>query len=356
MDASNPFGFDLNNFSGVLNPYPIYDAVGAAAGIWSGILPLMVFLVFVIRYFSESSRNLTGNARLAEAGGELLNETVIAFAYSFGGFLILKFLIALSGYFYSFGSFSVIAKDFGLLIADMKARQSDYDVDFITNFLDILTATTMPFTYLFFLITSSLFVLFHSLSRFIYALYFAIIYLWGFVAIPTGALKSMSLKQGWVRSFMILGIWPILEATLYFFMKFVIEDVSRKTLGAYTGADLAQFSAMHGLMGSVCLVLIIITLAAPYMAIRIGSNQEALSGLLTPATATAAYVYQLTMSKTRQMGGSMLPTGGGDRGRDKIIESLDKFNKGAVPAAGKAVSSSVRGLGNAVSNAMKGST
>ncbi len=353
---SNPFGFDINNFTGVLNPFPIYDAVGTAAGIWSVILPFMLSLVFTIRYFSESARNLTGNARFAEAGGELLNETVIAFAYSFGGFLILKFLIALSGYFYTFGSFSVIAKDFGQLIADLKARQSGYDTDFVTNFLDILSSATMPFTYLFFLITSSLFVLIHSLTRFIYALYFSIIYLWGFVAIPTGALGSMSLKQGWIKSFMILGIWPILEATLYFFMKFVIADVSKKALSAYAGADVAQFSALHGLMGSVCLVLIIITLAAPYMAIRIGSNQESLSGLMTPAVATAAFVYQLTTNKTKQMGGSMLPNPKGDRNRDKVMGGLQNFNSGAIPAVGRAVSSGARGLGNAVSNALKKSS
>ncbi len=217
----------------------------------------------------------------------------------------------------------------------------------------------MPTSYLFFLLTSSLFVFIHAFLRISYAIFFGVIYLWGFIAIPTGALSgAMNLESGWLRNILLLAIWPILEATMYIFMKFIMIDLSASALSGFGGSTIARFSAMHGIMGSICLLMTILSIASAYMALRLASNQEALSGILAPAVMGATYVHHQMSQRTQNMLNGLSPTLGGSRNRDNALNALSDINQHPAQAARSAIDvakAMPKGLGNAVSNALKNS-
>ncbi len=348
--ATNVFGFSLNDFADWLDPAPIYDAIGNAAGVYAGIVPVILSMVFVFRYFSESARNLSGKARFGEAIGDLGFRTIITFAYAAGGFLILKLILALASYFYLYGSFSIVAADFSELIASMKQTQKDYDSSFIERVLDIMSAGSLPLAYLAFMLSSSLFVVVHLLLRISYAVYFGIIYLWGFIAIPSGALTgAMNLQGGWVKSIIGLAVWPILEATMYLFMKFLLVAISAKALSGFNGAPIAAFMTMHSIMAVVCLVMTIMSIASAYMTVRLVSNQEALSGIVGPALAAGVYMHSKITNQSQQVLTGSSPTIDGERKRDSFSQGLLDINQHPISSLKKGAA----GLGNAVTNALK---
>ncbi|MCP4494119.1 MAG: hypothetical protein GY820_43475 [Gammaproteobacteria bacterium] len=352
--TTNAFGFSVIDFSGWLDPAPIYEAIGSAAGVYAATIPVMIFIVFGFRYFAESARNLSGTARFAEAIGDLGYHTIISFAYAAGGFLILKLMLSLSSYFYTYGSFSVIAADFSELIRQLKQTQQDYDASFLETVLDIMSIGSLPVAYGAFLFCSSAFIFVHLLLRLSYAIYFGIIYLWGFIAIPSGALSgAMNLKGGWIKSMMALAIWPIIEATMYLFMKFLMISISAKALDGYSGSNIAAFTAMHSIMAVICLVMLIMSIASAYITMRLVSNQEALSGIVSPAVGVGAYVHSKMTSHALGGMSRMSPSAGGSRGRDKLGDSLASFNQSAPAKLGSGLNKALGGLGNAVSNANK---
>ncbi len=348
------FGFSINEFSGWLDPSPIYTAIGDAAGVYAAIIPVILSMVFVFRFFSESARNLSGRARFSEAIGGLGFHAIISFAYALGGFLILKLILSLASYFYQYGSFSIVAADFSELIRQMKIAQQNYDASFIENVLDIMSIGSLPLAYTAFLICSSMFVFVHLLLRVSYAIYFGVIYLWGFIAIPSGALSgAMNLKGGWIKSMLALAIWPIVEATMYLFMKFLMLGISAKALAGFSGSTIAAFTTMHSIMAVICLVMTIMSIASAYITIRLVSNQEALSGIVGPAVAAGAYVHSKMSSQILGGLSSSSPLSDGSRTRDGLANNLASINQNAPAKIGSAIIKGASGLGNAVSNANK---
>jgi len=340
-----------------LNPEPLYGVISTAAGFMSAVIPVVVAFVFITRYFQESASQLTGKARFNEALGGITQNVVLLFAYSVSGFLLLELALALAAYFYQQGSFSLVAGVLNDLYEMLKAKTKDYDAVAYESLLDVLiSAGAAPLSFIFFHAMSALLTILMSFMRIGYAMFFGFIYLWGFVAIPTAGLSgAMNLKSGWTRSIIALVIWPIVEAMMLMFIYALMLSISAKMISV-SGTPVAIFTSMHIMMGIICILLMVVMVAAPYMAARLSMNQEALTGLMNPlvagALAAGHYTNKIFGGGSGGGGGDGGETGG--RNRDKIGAALKNLNENTVGntvgGAWNMGKKAVSGLGNAVSN------
>ena len=334
-----------------LDPTPIYESISDAAGSMSAIMPMLITIVFGFRYFQEASQQLTGKARFNEAAGAVVQSMILLLFYSISGFLLLEFAMALAGYFYSFGSFSLIAGVFNDLYVALKAKTDNYELDAIESLLDaVMSVGAAPLSFLFFQTMSMFLTVMLSFLRVGYAMYFGLIYLWGFIAIPSGGLSgALDLSKGWTRSMIALVIWPVIEAILLIFMYAMMKGISAKIL-TLSGTPSSIYITMHFLMGLVCLLLMVVMVAAPFVTARLAMSQEALSGLMKPVIAGALvaghYANQIYNKSPSN------PQSGGDRHRDKAASTLQNVNKNTISSASQFVGKSVKGLGNAITNSL----
>lgn len=334
--------FDFKNISALLNPSPIYTGIGSGSSILAGTVFFMFLIVAMIRYFQEATASVTGTDNWGRAFTDLISSYTLLLTYALSGGLFLVLVSTLNEYFFQFGSFSIVAKKFGEIMMLAKQGQENAKDNFVAYMMDFAAFGGVPSSWLYYKVTSILFALTHMILRIGYAIYFVIVFLIGFIIIPTKGLAGvMNLSSGWTKNALGLAIWPIVEALFFLLVFLLLMGVDDKIVDASSAGGFSGFTILHWSMGSLFILMIIGEFASLLFAMRIISNAEMISGIGLPAGMLVSKVAGMLKSQATNFAKGLGPSAGGSRIRDKTINKLSSFNQKPVDSTKKAIGSLV---------------
>jgi hypothetical protein len=203
-----------------LDPSIVYEKMTYLATI-AAIIPWLIVLFGAIRLAQEASGGLSGKAALAEAVGDASKTLLMILAYSGGGLLIFALIFVLANLFNNFGSTHLINQEMlhmrEILMSDPDAQKAWYE-RVVMGIVDIANTPLSALMWLVWQFLSVAYIVLAKLIDVMFAIGVALTYAWGFIAIPTRAMKDeFNLVPGLSKTILTLAIWAILEPILLFF-------------------------------------------------------------------------------------------------------------------------------------------
>jgi hypothetical protein len=287
-------------------PHGVYEQISSAASFYmKWALPIFFALSLASRYLETTTATLGDGASISEAVKDTLKAIMWSAVYAVFGVLVLRLEVHLCALFYEQGSLSVILEHYKDLLRS--AQLVGEEGNFLDAGVNVLNFGTKAASWLLFYLSFLLLVFIYIFMRLAYAIAFALLYLWGLVAIPTMASKLLDMSHGWTRGVIALFIWPLIEATILMLMIPVFAAWGEHIMphGAYQEA-ISQ-AGLYLLFFFCNLILSAIAVASALMAIKIAANENLLSGMVAPFAAGAIAGFTMwrgaTSNVTKTFGG-----------------------------------------------------
>jgi uncharacterized membrane protein YgcG len=311
-----------------LDPAIVYENMTYVATV-GAIIPWLIVLFGAIRLAQEASAGLSGKAALAEAMGDASKTLLMIIAYSGGGLLIFALIFVLADLFNNFGSTRLINREMlemrAILMADPEAQKAWYE-RVVMGMVDVANA---PLAGLMWLIWQFLSVAYIALARLIdvmFAIGVALTYAWGFIAIPTRAMKDeFNLMPGLSKTILTLAIWVILEPILLFFVWLLSRGAVEYFAATYSGNDIGTTAITIWYVFSCVLMFLVllIRIISPFLALYLARNDSMVGALGAGPAAVGAMVANQVIRKLADHGSSNDPSGQSEGGRPGMMPSAE---------------------------------
>lgn len=311
-----------------LDPAIVYENMTYVATV-GAIIPWLIVLFGAIRLAQEASAGLSGKAALAEAMGDASKTLLMIIAYSGGGLLIFALIFVLADLFNNFGSTRLINREMlemrEILMADPEAQKAWYE-RVVMGMVDVANA---PLAGLMWLIWQFLSVAYIALARLIdvmFAIGVALTYAWGFIAIPTRAMKDeFNLMPGLSKTILTLAIWVILEPILLFFVWLLSRGAVEYFAATYSGNDIGTTAITIWYVFSCVLMFLVllIRIISPFLALYLARNDSMVGALGAGPAAVGAMVANQVIRKLADHGSNNDPSGQPEGGRPGMMPSAE---------------------------------
>lgn len=323
-----------------LDPSIVYEKMTYVATI-AAIIPWLIILFTAIRLAQETSAGLSGKAALAEAMGDVSKTLLMILAYSGGGLLIFALIFVLANLFNNFGSTHLINQEMlhmrEILMADPDAQKAWYE-RVVMGVVDIANTPLAALTWVIWQFLSVAYIVLAQLIDVMFAIGVALTYAWGFIAIPTRAMKNeFNLLPGLSKTILTLAIWAILEPILLFFVWLLSRGAVEYFAVTYSGNDIGTTAITIWYVFSCVLMalVLLIRLIAPFLALYLARNDSMVGALGAGPAALGAMVANQVVRKLADHGSGggqseggrpgMMPTADGGRTRDRFAQSVGDF-------------------------------
>lgn len=357
---NGPMIYVITNF---LNPEPIYKAMAGLSALGSVFFWLFP-LFFAVRLLRES-HGLSVKAAVGKALGETTGSIKFYLIYSTFGLLFFGAIFHVADLFRHLGGVPAIEQSLHSFRSEMiqtPQQNNDWLEAAIKGAADLGNTLTVPLFYLLYNIVSVIYVFIKHLMMFLFALGFALCYAWGFVAIASNALPdSMKLMGGFVKTFMGLAVWAVIEPIAMRFIWLMQQTAEATLLSAYAGG--LGTTAINVWTVFACVLLTVVAMVLimlPFLAFRLASNQG-LTDVLGMGGAAAGFLLGNQVAGTvakagaqgADLAGGLMPNSEGSRRRDMMFQSVSDpvssvMNADLVSKVGGAFNSANSGLGNLV--------
>lgn len=320
-----------------LDPSIVYEKMTYLATI-AAIIPWLIVLFAAIRLAQEASAGLSGKAALAEAMGDASKTLLMILAYSGGGLLIFALIFVLADLFNNFGSTHLINQEMlhmrEILMADPGAQKAWYE-RVVMGVIDIANTPLAALAWVLWQFLSVAYIVLARLIDVMFAIGVALTYAWGFIAIPTRAMKDeFNLLPGLSKTILTLAIWAILEPILLFFVWLLSRGAVEYFAATYSGNDIGTTAITIWYVFSCVLMalVLLIRLIAPFLALYLARNDSMVGALGAGPAAVGAMVANQVVRKLADHGTGggqpdggrpgLMPTGDGGRTRDRIAQGV----------------------------------
>lgn len=323
-----------------LNPSFVYENMTYIATV-AAVIPWLVVLFSAVRIAQEATAGLSGKAALAEAMGDANKTLLMIIGYSGGGLLIFGLIFTLSDLFDNIGSTRLINREMlemrEILMADPEQQKAWYE----RVVMGIVDVANTPLSAVMWGVWHFLSVVYVFLSRLIdvmFAIGVALTYAWGFIAIPTRAMKGdFNLMPGLSKTILTLAIWVILEPILLFFVWLLSKGALEYVGVTYSGSDIGStaISIWYVFSGILMFLVLLIQIIAPFLALYLARNDSMVGALGAGPAAIGAMVANQIITKLANMksndnnpngGGDgqqgMMPDSQGNRTRDRLAQGV----------------------------------
>ena len=289
---------------GFFEPHAVYEQVSEAAAfylMWA--VPIFFALSLAARYLETTTAALGDGASISEAVKDVLKAIMWTAIYSTFGVLVLRLEVFLCALFYEQGSLSVILDHYKDLLRT--AELVGENGDFLDAGVNVLNFGTKAASWLLFYLSFLLLVFIYIFMRLAYAIAFALLYLWGLVAIPSMASKLLDMSHGWTRGVIALFIWPLIEATILMLMIPVFAGWGEHLLpnGAYH-EEISQ-AGLYLLFFFCNLILSAVAVASAMLSIKIASNENTVSGMVAPFAVASLAGFTMWRSATTRVANTL---------------------------------------------------
>lgn len=332
-------------------PHAVYEQISAAAAFYTKwAVPIFFALSLSARYLEANTAALGDGASISEAVKDVLKSIMWTVVYSVFGILILRLEVFLCALFYEQGSLSIILEHYRDLLRT--AELVSGEGNFIDASVNVLNFGTKGVSWILFYLSFLLLVFIYIFMRLAYAIAFALLYLWGLVAIPTMASKLLDMSHGWTRGVIALFIWPLIEATILMLMIPVFAGWGESLMpnGAYQ-KEISQ-AGLYLLFFFCNLILSAIAVASAMLSIKIASNENTLSGMVAPFAAGAVAGFTMWRSATNTVSNTF--GGPAIKRASQFASMIDKKGgestvaavTGAMGATTTGINAATRGISN----------
>ena len=193
----------LSLLTNAINPDQFYENMTYLSGV-AAITPWLFVVIMAWRLGRESMDGIIGKAALFEAFGSMQRSTLIFILYSSVGFTFFFALFGLVSLFEGMGSQQMIHNELLAFRQGLVTKEPEVYDDWILTLLksvswagNLVSEGAMWTAYQG---VSSIYVVFNQAIEMVFALGVGLTYVWGFIAIPTMAMKGeLNLMKGWWR-------------------------------------------------------------------------------------------------------------------------------------------------------------
>lgn len=335
----------------VMDDGAILDFMGEVT-ILSTLIPLIIALIGVYRFYQEANDSLTGKAALAEAVGSVSRVVIMLLIYSGAGVVLFQLLWHITGIFEEFGSLQSIHTDLYesrmTLMSSAEVQQSWWEAA-LNQVIGVVNFLNLGVVYVIYTLVSVPYVFIINLLDCAYSLILVSTFAWGYIAIGTMGLKNnRSLMEGFIRTIYFLIAWAFFEA-IFLGMLSVISDNSSKMVIDYfaNSADSTKALMWHIYALLIMAMVVIFEILAIRMAANFANNQAAGGDIGLIVGGLAAIAANNAARTASESGGKILgnsmPESGGERTRDAIANT-------ASSTVGDAAKSTKEGMGNLINS------
>ncbi|NRB41031.1 MAG: hypothetical protein HRU20_21595 [Pseudomonadales bacterium] len=356
----------------VLDPSAVYSAIGQI-----GVLPtiglILIPLFSAIRLMMDGSNIISVKAAVAK-GVEDTSKTVLQLLiYSIFGLSFFGLIFLLRDLFQGFGSVDMLEGAMVDLRVELMS-QPEQERDWIETLLgyasDLGNAIGMPIFYLAYQVISLFYVFVKELAGFLFALCFALLFVLGYVLIPTVSLgEKYDFTEGLKKTFVALCLWAVIEPILMGFLYIVSIPARASIIEAYGGSLGDSTLGTTGMMvwciytSLQLIIMILVLVITPFLALKLASKEGMTVGFAAGLAGTAALAANAAIERIQGQGQGkgqgqgqgqgFAPDMEGDRWRDQIAQKIGDVGGGDILSPLK---NAVSGLGDIVSSGLRPSS
>lgn len=290
---------DLLAILDFMSPDPIWDLLADSHNYMGWVAPIMLVLCLLVRTGEALPELMKGNMSFTKVLVDTFWATVGVFFYGLLIYFIVSIIIYLGSAFYNHGSFSMVSAEYLRILNEIES--SYQDPSFLDQAINILNFNTKAIAWGLFFLSFGLVVLLNIVIRLGYAMVFVLNAYWGYIAIPTIGSKIMGMEKGWIKTWIGLGILPIIESILYLFLlvflKHFADDVSLNH-GAHKNITQAGYYMLFFVLNFAIVAIMIASLWAAYM---LSNNQSILMSGMAPFLAAGGAAWSMLKERTSAM-------------------------------------------------------
>lgn len=334
-------------------PHAIYEQISVAAQFYmTWAMPIFFVLSLAARYLEANTAILGDGTSMAEVAKDVLKVIMWTAVYAVFGILVLRLEVYLCALFYQHGSLSLVLEHYKELLE--AANLVGQDGSFLDDGVNVLNFGTKAAAWILFYLSFLLMVFMYIFLRIAYAISFALLYLWGLVAIPTMQSKLLNISSGWIQGLIALFIWPLIEATVLMLIIPIFAAWGDKFVPSGAYHQQISLAGLYLLFFFCNLILTAASVASAFMAIKVASNQNMMSGIVAPFAVAAVGGFNMwknTTSKIAQTVGGPI-TQRGSQAAGLINKAGGKALSGsAVKAASGVLNMASQGISSIKNNA-----
>jgi len=327
-DANMESGFFAGLLGMVFRTEDIYGALVEVSAVATLSLYIMV-IFFAVRIMQESIDALSMKGGVLSVLTDMSKTTFLYILYSSLGLMIFGLIFLFNEIFSNFGNLNLIQDNLLSLREEMISSDKEYKdwIDQLRSYTaEVGGIITAPISWLGYKLMSLLYVFINEVSDFVFVIILGLVYILGFVLIPTSGMKnSLNLTKGWVGSFVFLALWAIIEPILLGFVYAVMNGSRDLLLEAYSGGVGTNSVTAWCLYTSLVLFSAsLVKIISPFLAAYIAANQN-VGAVAGGAIAGPSMLLMNNMlnrftkedSTARKIFDKMTPNDEGNRWRDK---------------------------------------
>ena len=361
----NPFTRFIVN---AMNPQFIYEGMALLSGIPTMFLWLVV-LFGAVRLYQEGSGSITGRASIGEAVQSMGAMVTGYMVYFSSGFLIFSVMFAYFTLFERVGSVEYIHGNL-LELRSVLNTGTDPSKGWVTKALEAVADTpnviNFSWTWVVYQALSLVYVTSLQTINLLFALGVAFFWAFGFITIPTGALKDkFNLVNVWAISIFGLFMWGLIDIILMALVAGLSYSSSVWLEANHAGFGAGFTGVMIWHVYAIIMMVLVVTvkLLAIWLAFQVTSSQSMVGSFAGAATAITMMMASKTIpnapNKSPGAAGegsnglfsSFMPDASGERTRDGVARATETVG-GALNAnisdVGRAGSRAVGGLLNSI--------
>jgi len=361
----NPFTRFIVN---AMNPQFIYEGMALLSGIPTMFLWLVV-LFGAVRLYQEGSGSITGRASIGEAVQSMSTMVTGYMVYFSSGFLIFSVMFAYFTLFERVGSVEYIHGNL-LELRSILNTGTDPSKGWVTKALEAVADTpnviNFSWTWVVYQALSLVYVTSLQTINLLFALGVAFFWAFGFIAIPTGALKDkFNLVNVWAISIFGLFMWGLIDIILLALIAGLSYSSSVWLEANHAGFGAGFTGVMIWHVYAIIMMVLVVTvkLLAIWLAFQVTSSQSMVGSFAGAATAITMMMTNKAIpnapNKSPSAAGegskglfsSFMPEASGERTRDSFARATETVG-GALNAnisdVGRAGSRTIGGLVNSI--------
>ena len=363
--ADNPFSRFIVR---AMDPQFIYKSMALLSGVPSLFLWLVV-LFGAVRLYQEASGAITGKAAVGEALQSMGAMVTGYMVYFSSGFLIFSVIFAYFTLFEQIGSVEYIQGNLLELrtTLDTGSKGNDWVHNALETVIDTPNVINFAWTWVVYQAVSLVYVSSLQFIGLLFALGVAFLWAFGFIAIPTAALKDkFNLVGVWAISVFGLFMWGLIDIILmallaglsYYSSLYLVENHT------HFGAGFTGVTIWHLYVIIMMVLVVVLKLLAIWLAFQVTSNQSMVGSFAGAATAVTMMMANKTIPSTGRpfspgdetkngLFGSSTPEASGDRKRDSIArftETIGSAMDANISDVGRASARGIGGLASQISD------
>lgn len=320
----------------VLNPQYVYKAgtyLAGAADIF--LILLIIFMAF--RMLSEGFGTMRGRSSLPLAFMDALAAGKGWLIYITGGGLFFGLMFAVFEHFDAQTGAAYIHSELLDLRTTMVTAQSvdDFGLQVLGYVVDWANIFNAGFMILLYTVTSVVYVFAMRLIDVVFAVLITLAWALGFIAIASHVLpKKLDLTPGWIATLYGAFLWGICDGLLMAIAAGLTWGGGEWLKGYYggVGVGVTATGMWSGFATLIMLIVVALRLVAPFIAMRLASQQSFLGAMGAMTTAMTVLAGKMALDRFAGGGTSPSPIPGTDQGRglfgvNSLSNGMDQLRK-----------------------------